>query len=80
MDDLFRYFMFKVGIIEMGWLVIECNIGENIGKNFLLFIMVLVMVNIIMIGEIDSLCIILIFYFMFRFLLKLIYYKVGKLN
>lgn len=80
MDDLFRYFMFKVGIIEMGWLVIECNIGENIGKNFLLFIMVLVMVNIIMIGEIYSLCIILIFYFMFRFLLKLIYYKVGKLN
>lgn len=80
MDDLFRYFMFKVGIIEMGWLVIECNIGENIGKNCLLFIMVLVMVNIIMIGEIDSLCIILIFYFMFRFLLKLIYYKVGKLN
>lgn len=58
MDDLFRYFMFKVGIIEMGWLVIECNIGENIGKNFLLFIMVLVMVNIIMIGVIDSLCII----------------------
>lgn len=80
MDDLFRYFMFKVGIIEMGWLVIECNIGENIGKNFLLFIMVLVMVNIIMIGVIDSLCIILICYFMFRFLLKLIYCKVGKLN
>lgn len=80
MDDLFRYFMFKVGIIEMGWLVIECNIGENIGKNFLLFIMVLVMVNIIMIGVIDSLCFILICYFMFRFLLKLIYYKVGKLN
>lgn len=58
MDDLFRYFMFKVGIIEMGWLVIECNIGENIGKNFLLFILVLVMVNIIMMGVIDSLCII----------------------
>lgn len=65
MDDLFRYFMFKVGIIEMGWLVIECNIGENIGKNFLLFIMVLVMVNIIMIGVIDSLCIMYYFNMLF---------------
>lgn len=40
----------------MGWPVIECNIGENIGKNLSLFTMASVMVNITMIGVIDSPC------------------------
>lgn len=52
--------MFKAGTTEMGWPVIECNIGENIGKNLSLFTMASVMVNITMIGEIDSPCITLI--------------------
>lgn len=52
--------MFKAGTTEMGWPVIECNIGENIGKNLSLFTMASVMVNITMIGVIDSPCITLI--------------------
>ncbi|XP_061182780.1 uncharacterized GMC-type oxidoreductase Mb1310-like [Saccostrea echinata] len=30
-DDSLRYSMFKAGTTEMGWPVVECNIGENIG-------------------------------------------------
>lgn len=72
--------MFKAGTTEMGWPVIECNIGENIGKNLSLFTMASVMVNITMIGVIDSTCITLIRHSMFRSLSKPTHYKAGKSN
>lgn len=74
--------MFKAGTTEMGWPVIECNIGENIGKHLycLQIYLTSVMVDITMIGAIDSPCISLICHSMFRSLSKPTHYKAGKSN